>query len=78
MRAVTFLKAFMQQIGGNKDLLGEDEVAERLQICNDCTHYRGDRCSLCGCCATAKSSYFNKLAYPKEKCPLAKWPIRDK
>jgi hypothetical protein len=40
-----------------------EERERRLQICRDCPHFRGGKCSLCGCIARWKA----RLA--SESCP---------
>jgi hypothetical protein len=56
-------------------LLPREELNKRLDICIKCDQFDGNRCNLCGCCTNEFRSFFNKLAYPTERCPAdpPKW-----
>lgn len=68
-RIAGFVYAVMTHIRSGRTLLTESQLHERLDICKECPHFRGDKCNKCGCCAGAESHFFNKLAYPLEQCP---------
>jgi hypothetical protein len=45
------------------------QMEERFAICSTCEHFQKKRCQLCGCGCTDRKSFFNKLAFPTERCP---------
>jgi hypothetical protein len=47
--------------------LSAKEYLRRLNTCEDCEHYTGVRCRVCGCFAQIKARL------PHEQCPLEKW-----
>lgn len=49
--------------------LSEQQIQERLSICQACTYFDKNRCKLCGCGLSDKVSLTNKLAHPLQKCP---------
>jgi hypothetical protein len=42
-------------------------ATQRQEICNECPHFKADRCTLCGCYTPAKTKWFT------EECPIEKW-----
>jgi hypothetical protein len=54
-------------------MCSEDEIAERLAICNSCEYFKENSCLLCGCTVIREANYKNKLAYKNQKCPADKW-----
>lgn len=51
----------------------ESQIAERLAICQGCSHLQADHCALCGCACVEQNRLINKLALATETCPLGKW-----
>jgi hypothetical protein len=56
-----------------KNLCSEEQISQRLAICNSCEHYKDNSCVLCGCRIVRESNYMNKLAHKNQKCPINKW-----
>lgn len=74
LRALSFLEALRRfVIRGRGRFLDEKKITERLAICIPCDHFTGDGCDICGCCVNDKTTLFNKIALPTEKCPDNKW-----
>lgn len=56
----------------------EEQINERMNICNSCEYYKDDACMLCGCRVVRDSVYQNKLADKNASCPDGRWgPIKD-
>lgn len=70
IRCLTFLESLWTLYSKAKGkLLTKEEIEERFMICTTCDKFTGKSCSICGCCAGSRETYFNKLAYPTERCP---------
>lgn len=56
-------------VKGNAPIIGDDEAARRLEICQACRFYRksDNRCSKCGCALAVKTHL------KAEHCPISKW-----
>jgi hypothetical protein len=69
-RAWLYFEALIQLMRITRGkLLSEDQIKERYAICVTCEHFNGKKCTLCGCNCTKKSGFFNKIAFPTERCP---------
>ena len=56
----------------------EEQINERMDICNSCEYYKNESCMLCGCRVVRDSIYQNKLADKKASCPDGRWgAIKD-
>jgi hypothetical protein len=56
----------------------EEQINERMDICNSCEYYKNEACMLCGCRVVRNSVYQNKLADKSASCPDGRWgPIKD-
>ncbi len=51
----------------------QEEIDERLAICQACPYLIDNHCSRCGCACVETNSMVNKLALSTEKCPEGKW-----
>ena len=59
-------------------LCSNEEIQQRMDICNKCEYYRDDACMLCGCRVVREKNYQNKLANKNASCPDNRWgPIKD-
>lgn len=74
-KVLRFLGTVSQHVASGKSLLTEEQILTRLDVCQTCSEFRGDKCNACGCCTGAETSYFNKLAYPGEACPKGHWGV---
>jgi hypothetical protein len=51
----------------------QDEINDRLAICQACEHLVDNHCVLCGCACVEANQVMNKLAWKTEKCPIGRW-----
>jgi hypothetical protein len=50
-------------------ILDENEQKKRLEICNQCNQFDGEKCDACGCHIKSKIiSYYSE-------CPYDKWEV---
>jgi hypothetical protein len=56
-----------------EQLCTDEEIQERLSICNKCNYYKDNSCMLCGCVVVREKNYMNKLANKQAKCPDNRW-----
>lgn len=70
---MAFLDAVVRFTRSRKEFLNKEQIEERLNICIPCEHYIGHGCKICGCCVNDKTTLFNKIALPTERCPESKW-----
>lgn len=55
----------------------QEEINQRLSICQTCEYYENDTCLQCGCAISRASIHSNKLAFRNKSCPVNKWgPIQ--
>ena len=55
------------------DTCSDEQIEDRLAICNGCEHYKEDACELCGCRIVRENNYMNKLSHKSAACPINKW-----
>jgi len=55
------------------NMCSDEQINERLQICNSCEYYKDNSCMLCGCVVIRDANYTNKLAHKDQACPIMKW-----
>jgi hypothetical protein len=72
-----FIPAFTNHILAGSPKCSEDEIQGRLKICQGCPLYVGNICShdSCGCNIKDSQTFFNKLYWADQKCPLDKWDV---
>lgn len=78
IRGLNFGRAMFWHLMNGMKTRTQEEIAERLAICQDCEYRTGDgetfNCSMCGCqCSANNDVFLNKLAWPNEVCPAGKW-----
>jgi len=61
-RAVTFAAALQAHLCDGMSKCDENQIQERLQICQQCPSFTGTHCNECGCSCHANNTFFNKLA----------------
>ena len=54
-------------------LCTDEQINERLAICNKCEFYEKNACTLCGCHIVREKNYMNKLAKKDAACPDGRW-----
>lgn len=75
-QAINYTKAVATHIATGAKTRTDEEVAERLKICESCERYnlKGGFCTVCGCkCNANKSAFTNKIRMQSQKCPEGKW-----
>jgi len=55
------------------NMCSDEQISERLKICNSCEYYKDNSCMLCGCVVIRDANYTNKLAHKDQNCPIMKW-----
>lgn len=73
IRGLNFALAMARWARGGFQVRSQDEIDERLAICQSCPHLVDNHCKLCGCACVEKNRLINKLALKTEKCPIGKW-----
>lgn len=72
-RVVTFATAMTNHVRDGMTKCDEAEIQSRLEICQQCPSFTGTHCRECGCACSQKKTFFNKLAWRSERCPLGRW-----
>ena len=69
------IASMIQTMKASKDhnMCSEEQINERLKICNSCEYYKDNSCMLCGCVVIRDANYSNKLAHKDQACPIMKW-----
>lgn len=57
----------------NAQMASQEEIEQRMSICNSCEYYKEEACMLCGCRVVREKNYQNKLANKKATCPDGRW-----
>lgn len=73
IRGWNFARAMTRWAGSGFEMRTQEEINERLVICQACPHLVNDHCNLCGCACVEKNQAMNKLALKTESCPIGKW-----
>lgn len=69
------IKETKEELLNTESLCSQEQIKERLAICETCEHYKDNSCLLCGCVVVRESNYMNKLAHKDQKCPIDKWGV---
>jgi hypothetical protein len=72
-QVVTFASALTSHIQDGLAKFDESEVRARLLVCQECPSFTGSHCRECGCGCSGGNTFFNKLAWRSETCPLRHW-----
>lgn len=82
VRVANFTKAAIaHQLAGNPTCT-QEQIDERLAVCQTCELFRRDTkrpeigiCTHkdCGCNVSRENVYLNKLAWADQECPIGKW-----
>lgn len=72
-RVVTFAGALTEHLRDGMTRCAETEIQARLATCQTCPSFTGSHCRECGCACSSKQTFFNKLAWRSERCPLGRW-----
>jgi hypothetical protein len=78
-QAFTFAAAKYKFFKNGKQVLPDEEVEKRLDVCALCPSRNEGRCAKCGCYLVDAPDGGPGKAYMREEdggvCPLGKWPI---
>jgi hypothetical protein len=72
-QVVTFAAALTNHLHDGMAKCDEADVQARLQVCQKCPSFTGTHCRECGCGCSGDNTFFNKLSWRSEKCPLGQW-----
>lgn len=73
IRGVNFSAAMARWIAAGRPMRTQEEIDERLAICQSCPQFVDNVCQKCGCQCIEENSIFNKLALATESCPEGYW-----
>ena len=73
IRGLNFAAAMARWAGSGFPIRSQQQIDERLAICQACPNLQQNHCSLCGCACVENQQLMNKLAIATEKCPIGKW-----
>lgn len=70
-RAWGFVRSLARHAAGGFARVSRQQLEARLAQCQACPHYKpeAEACGLCGCCATGRDVWLNKIAWRHESCP---------
>jgi hypothetical protein len=51
----------------------EEQINERMNICQGCEFFQDNTCLQCGCALSRDKTYMNKLLWADQSCPVGKW-----
>jgi hypothetical protein len=57
------------------NLCSQEQIKQRIAVCEKCEHYKDSSCLLCGCVVVREINHMNKLAHKDQKCPIEKWGV---
>ena len=72
VRGINFASAMARWAMRGFKTRTQEEIDERLAICQGCEFYQNETCTKCGC-ACNESGWINKIALATESCPEKKW-----
>lgn len=72
-----FIPALTHHVMTGMKKCTQEEIGRRLNICKDCPLFVANTCShdSCGCNIKDTQTFFNKLYWADQKCPLDKWGV---
>jgi hypothetical protein len=63
----------INQIPNDKKQCSQQQIDDRLAICQGCEFYKDNSCLKCGCTLNRGKNYMNKLLWADQSCPIGKW-----
>jgi hypothetical protein len=72
-KATNFAASAAKHVAAGMPQATEEQVAARFAICQDCEHFDGKACNLCGCPIVRERQFVSKLSWANESCPVGKW-----
>ena len=57
----------------DKKQCSQEQIDNRLAICQTCEFYQNNSCLKCGCTLNRDKNYMNKLLWADQRCPVDKW-----
>lgn len=77
-RALNFTAAMIEYYKSGCEKVSKEVYEDRLKICSDCGHRKGNRCAVCGCRLQGNAIVVGKAMLPSETCPIGRWPLISK
>tara|TARA_B100000085_G_scaffold13554_1_gene11619 strand:+ start:267 stop:641 length:375 start_codon:yes stop_codon:yes gene_type:complete len=68
-----FALATIKHIATGAKMCDDKTIQKRYEICQSCSNFTNNSCSLCGCHLTRNKRFISKLAWKDQKCPINKW-----
>ncbi len=74
-RVANFIPAIAGHILAGRPKCTQEEIDWRLAICKECPLFVANTCSHenCGCAIKDTQTFFNKLYWADQECPIGKW-----
>ena len=72
-RLKNFTVSTIKHVAKGMPTCTQEEINERLAICDKCKWFRGGSCRKCGCSCNSNKKFLNKLAWADQECPIGKW-----
>ena len=66
-KAANFATAVLKHVANGLAKASDEEIAERLKVCDGCDRQQEGQCGACGCVIAIKATWAS------ETCPLFKW-----
>lgn len=58
---------------GHKQQCTQEQIDQRMSICQGCEFFQNNTCLQCGCALSRDKVYMNKLVWADQSCPIGKW-----
>jgi hypothetical protein len=72
-KAANFTVAAIGHAMKGNPTCSQEQIDERLEICQACEFFASNSCQKCGCSVSRDAKYLNKLAWADQECPVGKW-----
>ena len=72
-KAANFASAAAAHVAAGMPQASQEQIDQRFAICQQCEHFDGKACRLCGCPVVREQAFVSKLSWANEKCPAGKW-----
>lgn len=72
-KAANFAAAAARHVAAGMPIATDEERERRYAICQQCQHFDGSACTLCGCPVVRERKFVSKLSWADQHCPAGKW-----
>ena len=66
-------KSNIDKVPNERKECSQEQIDNRLAICQGCEFYENNSCLKCGCTLNRDKNYMNKLLWADQSCPVGKW-----